>query len=74
LIHAIGEAVKANGGKAPTREQVLEQLRMTKDFPSVIGTFSFDQNGDTTNRIISFYEAVKDKWVFVTQQNFAGTP
>jgi branched-chain amino acid transport system substrate-binding protein len=72
LIHAIGVAVKANGGKAPTREQVLEQLRKTKDFSSVIGTFSFDQNGDTTNRIISFYEAVKDKWVFVTQQNFTG--
>ena len=53
---------------------MLEQLRKTKDFPSVIGTFSFDANGDTTNRIISFYEAVKDKWVFVTQQNFTGTP
>ncbi len=74
LINAIGEAVKANGGKAPTREQVLEQLRKTKDFPSVVGTFSFDQNGDTTNRIISFYEAVKDKWNFVTQQNFTGAP
>lgn len=72
LIHAIGEAVKANGGKTPSREQVLEQLRNTKNFPSVIGTFSFDPNGDTTNRIISFYEAVKDKWAFVTQQNFAG--
>lgn len=72
LIHAIGEAVKANGGKTPTREQVLEQLRKTKDFPSVIGTFSFDASGDTTNRIISFYEAAKDKWVFVTQQNFTG--
>jgi branched-chain amino acid transport system substrate-binding protein len=74
LIHAIGEAVKANGGKAPTREQVLEQLRKTTDYPSVIGTFSFDANGDTTNRIISFYEAVKDKWNFVTQQNFTGAP
>ncbi|MBV8366552.1 MAG: branched-chain amino acid ABC transporter substrate-binding protein [Candidatus Eremiobacteraeota bacterium] len=74
MIRAIGEAVKANGGKAPTREQVLAQLRMTKDFPSVIGTFSFDANGDTTNRIISIYEAVKGKWVFVTQQNFAGSP
>ncbi|MBV8082055.1 MAG: branched-chain amino acid ABC transporter substrate-binding protein [Candidatus Eremiobacteraeota bacterium] len=72
LIHAIGEAVKGNGGKAPTREQVLDQLRQTKDFPSVIGTFSFDANGDTSNRIISIYEAVKGKWVFVTQQNFTG--
>lgn len=72
LIHAIGEAVKANGGKAPSRDQVLDQLRNTKDFPSVVGTFSFDANGDTSNRIISIYEAVKGKWVFVTQQNFTG--
>ena len=42
-------------------------------FPSIIGTFAFDPNGDTTNRIISFYEAVKDNWVFVAQLNFAGT-
>ncbi|HZV78933.1 MAG TPA: branched-chain amino acid ABC transporter substrate-binding protein [Candidatus Binatus sp.] len=74
LINAIGQAVKANGGKAPTREQVLQYLRQTKDFPSVVGTFSFDANGDTTNRIISFNEAVKGKWVFVTQQNFAAAP
>lgn len=71
IIHAAAEAVKANGGTAPTREQVRAQLAKTKNFPSVIGPFSFDANGDTTNRIISFYEAVKDKWVFVTQQNFA---
>jgi branched-chain amino acid transport system substrate-binding protein len=71
IIHAAAEAVKANGGTAPTREQVRAQLAKTKNFPSVIGPFSFDASGDTTNRIISFYEAVKDKWVFVTQQNFA---
>ncbi len=71
IIHATAEAVKANGGTAPTRDQVRAQLAKTKNFPSVIGPFSFDANGDTTNRIISFYEAVKDKWVFVTQQNFA---
>lgn len=74
LIDAIGKAVKANGGAMPTRAQVLEQLRMTHNFPSVVGTFSFDKNGDTTNRIISFYEARNDKWFFVTQQNFTGTP
>jgi branched-chain amino acid transport system substrate-binding protein len=72
IIDAIAKAVKANAGKPPTRDQVLANLRATKDFPSVIGTFSFDANGDTTNRIISFYEAVNDKWRFVTQQNFTG--
>jgi branched-chain amino acid transport system substrate-binding protein len=72
VVAALAAAVKANGGKAPTRAQVLEQLRATKDLPSVIGTFSFDAAGDTDNRIISFYEALKDKWNFVTQQNFTG--
>jgi branched-chain amino acid transport system substrate-binding protein len=74
IIDAIAKAVKANGGKMPTRDEVLANLRSTKDFPSVIGTFSFDANGDTTNRVITFNRAVKDKWVFVTQQNFAGKP
>lgn len=70
IIHATAEAIKANGGAQPTRDQVLAQLRKTKDFTSITGTFSFDQNGDTTARIISFYEAKKGQWVFVTQQNF----
>ena len=72
IIDAIAKAVKANGGKTPTRDQVLVNLRATKDFASVIGTFSFDANGDTTNRVITFNEAVNDKWQFVTQQNFTG--
>jgi len=74
VIDAIAKAVKANGGRTPTRDQVLANLRATKDFSSVIGTFSFDANGDTTNRVITFNKAVNDKWQFVTQQNFAGKP
>ena len=71
IIHATAAAMKANGGTMPTRDQVLDQLRKVKNFTSITGTFSFDSNGDTTARIISFYQAVKDKWVFVIQQNFA---
>ena len=70
VIHAIAEASKANGGKMPTREEVLDQLRKTKDFNSIIGTFSFDQSGDTTNKIISIYQAKKGSWNFIAQQNF----
>ena len=72
LIQAITAATKANGGKMPTRDQVLAQLRNAKSFNSIMGTFSFDANGDTTNKIISIYEAVNDQWKFVTQQSFAG--
>jgi len=71
LMQAIVNAAKANGGKAPSREQVLEQLRTIKNFNSIIGNFSFDKNGDTTNKIISIWEAKNGAWKFVTQQNFS---
>jgi len=71
IIHATAAALKANGGQMPTRLQVLQQLRGLKNFTSITGTFSFDPNGDTTARIITFYEAKQGQWVFVTQQNFA---
>jgi len=73
IIHAIGLAVKANGGKQPSRHQVISYLRDTKDMPSIIGTFSFDANGDTTNRIISIWEAMNGQWVFKTQSSYAAT-
>jgi len=73
IIHAIALAVKADGGKAPTRGQVLAYLRNTKNLPSIIGTFSFDANGDTTNRIISIWEAMNGQWVFKTQSSYAAT-
>jgi branched-chain amino acid transport system substrate-binding protein len=70
LIKAASAAVKANGGKLPTRAEVLDQIRGTKRFDSIIGPFSFDANGDTTSKIISIYEAKKDNWVFLTQVKF----
>ncbi|MDQ3927576.1 MAG: branched-chain amino acid ABC transporter substrate-binding protein [Chloroflexota bacterium] len=59
----------------PSREAVCEALRNTKDYKGVLGTTSFDENGDTTNKVISFYRADKnDKgelaWVFVDQIRF----
>ncbi|HLJ82951.1 MAG TPA: branched-chain amino acid ABC transporter substrate-binding protein [Candidatus Eremiobacteraceae bacterium] len=71
LIKAIGLASKADGGKMPTRAQVLSELRSIKSFQSIMGPFAFDANGDTTNKIISIWGAQKDKWVFLTQRKFA---
>ena len=42
------DTIKAAGEKGTTREGVLEQLFMTKDRESVLGTYSIDENGDTT--------------------------
>jgi branched-chain amino acid transport system substrate-binding protein len=76
LIEAIGRAINDNGGNMPSREQVRAEVAKTKNYKGVLGTTSFDSNGDTSAKIISFYEAKVQgssplDWVFVKQQNFA---
>jgi branched-chain amino acid transport system substrate-binding protein len=70
IIKAIASLVKSNGGKMPSRADVLNQIRSEKKFDTIIGTFAFDANGDTTNKIISIYGAKKGAWVFLTQVLF----
>jgi branched-chain amino acid transport system substrate-binding protein len=67
LIKATVQAMKDNGGKPASREQVLDAIRSTPKFDSIIGPFAFDKNGDTTSKIISIYEAKHDSWFFLTQ-------
>jgi branched-chain amino acid transport system substrate-binding protein len=38
---------------------VLDEVSRTKDFTGALGTWSFDANGDTTNRTMSV-NTVKD--------------
>jgi len=63
------DAVKAVG---PNREKVRAHLAGLKNYKSMLGTFSFDKNGDTTNRIISVYKVENGKWTWVDQVNFNG--
>jgi branched-chain amino acid transport system substrate-binding protein len=56
LMAAIGRAVNDAGGSKPTREQVRAEMAKTKGFAGVIGTDDFDQNGDTSLKIVSIYE------------------
>jgi branched-chain amino acid transport system substrate-binding protein len=55
LMTAIGNAIKANGGNRPSRKQVRDEMAKITSFPGVIGTYGFDQNGDTTLKIVSVY-------------------
>jgi branched-chain amino acid transport system substrate-binding protein len=70
LVDAIAKAVRANEGKMPTREQVLTQLRATPTYSSILGVFSFDQNGDTTLKIVSIWQTKNRQWSFLTQRDF----
>ena len=87
LIAAIDKAIKANGGKMPTRRQVLDQVARTSNVSTPLGSISFDSHGDTSQQIISIYKSVTNGspstslvcapsntsvcWVFVKQVNFS---
>jgi len=55
LMLAIGNAIKSNSGNTPTRKQVRDAFAQIKGFKGVIGTYDFDQNGDTSLKIVSIY-------------------
>jgi branched-chain amino acid transport system substrate-binding protein len=65
-------------GDAPDMKTLRENVRKAAvdtsvNYTTVIGAFKFDANGDTSQKIISFYgydPATKD-WVFKTQLDFA---
>jgi branched-chain amino acid transport system substrate-binding protein len=68
-IAAIVKAIKADGGKLPTRAQVLKNVAATADFDTPIGKIGFDKYGDTTSPILSLYTIKDEKKVFVNQIN-----
>ncbi|HYM90067.1 MAG TPA: branched-chain amino acid ABC transporter substrate-binding protein [bacterium] len=63
------DAVKAVG---PDRAKVRAWVANLRNYKSIIGTFSFDKNGDTTNKIISVYQVRNGKWDWITQVSFTG--
>ncbi len=66
MLDAIKRAAKKDRGA------VCEALRNTKNFQGVLGSTTFDANGDTDNKVISFYEVKEGKWSFVDQIRFGG--
>jgi branched-chain amino acid transport system substrate-binding protein len=55
----------AEGAKA-FRAAVIDQIAKT-DYNGVTGHTTFDENGDTTNKVLSIYKTGADGWEFVTQ-------
>jgi branched-chain amino acid transport system substrate-binding protein len=76
LIQAIGRAIDDAGGNMPTREQVRAEVAKTSNYAGVLGSTSFDSNGDTSNKVISVYKigpapgltgATPKDWIWVAQ-------
>ena len=73
LIDAISRAIKANGGKVPSRAQVVAALAGTNNFVGVTGTYSFDKNGDAVSPMMSVYTVRDKRWELVKVYRF-GSP
>ena len=71
LIDAIVKALRANGGKMPARADVLSNVAHTKNFATPVGRIGFDQNGDTTNPILTLYGVKNSRPVFISQTTLA---
>ena len=60
-IHAAGGTI--------TRASVLAEVGKTKDYTGALGTWSFDANGDTTNRTMSVNTVRNGEFVMVKVVN-----
>ncbi|MBW4467327.1 MAG: branched-chain amino acid ABC transporter substrate-binding protein [Pegethrix bostrychoides GSE-TBD4-15B] len=58
VLNAIGEVCEND------RDAVRQAILETKDFPGLLGNWSFDANGDTTSTKMSGSEVKDGKWVF----------
>ena len=65
LIDAITRAIEANGGRIPTRAQVVDAVAHTHFFEGVTGTYSFDAHGDALSPMMSVYRVENGHWVFL---------
>jgi branched-chain amino acid transport system substrate-binding protein len=60
VVNAINQVCKND------RAAIRDAVMATKDFKGVLGTWSFDQNGDTTLTTMSGNTVKNGKWEFVT--------
>ena len=56
VIAAIARAIDDAGGKPPSRNQVLHEVSLTRDYRGAMGTMSFDGRGDISLKLITGYQ------------------
>jgi branched-chain amino acid transport system substrate-binding protein len=71
LIQAISKSL-SQGTVKDNRTKILEALNQTKDYNGVVGTTSFDEFGDTSNKVLTVYQVKSEKWADVFSGTFEG--
>ncbi len=75
------QALKAVGTGVTDMAALREAVRAyvatpANSYDSALGTFSFDANGDTSQKIVSYYafDATTKAWKFLSQRDFTANP
>ncbi|HHY66807.1 MAG: branched-chain amino acid ABC transporter substrate-binding protein [Kyrpidia sp.] len=56
LLKAVENAIRANGGKKPSREQVRDAVRAIQDYKGVVTEVGFDNKGDNKYAKVYVYQ------------------
>lgn len=77
LYAALDQAIRTAHGKLPERAAVTAAAAQISGLAGVTGTLGFDQWGDTTNRIVSLFEATgsdpRAPWKLVDAVDYSAT-
>lgn len=68
VIEAIRTLMESNGGVAPTRQQVVDEIARSTTADTPLGSISFTKDGDVTTPVVSFWTVKGGKYVFLSQQ------
>lgn len=71
LIDAVKRAIDANGGKVPSRQQVIDAVQATKGLKGTVGTYEFDANGDPKSATMAFWATKGTPAVWTFQSQFS---
>jgi branched-chain amino acid transport system substrate-binding protein len=64
MLDAIERASEEAGGEVPDREAVMKQVFATEDYHGALGTWSFDEDGDTTLTELSIQRVENGEFVY----------
>ena len=64
MLDAIERASKKAGGEVPDREAVNKEVFATEDYHGALGTWSFDEDGDTTLTELSIQRVENGEFVY----------
>jgi len=71
LLDAVKRAIDAAGGKAPTRQQVIDAVQATSGLVGTVGTYAFDANGDPKSATMAFWATKGTPAVWTFQSQFS---